>query len=100
MTDRVEELGALRGDASSHMTPVIPIALSRDELCFLEPVEQPRNVRNLGDHALSDLSAAEPILPRAPEDPQDVELGARETEWPQRLIGCVVYDRRRPQEPE
>jgi len=46
-----------------------------DHTAVLETIEEARQVGIVIHHPLRDLSARQPVGPRAPEDPQDVELG-------------------------
>src|SRR3954447_24084357 len=57
--DVLENLPTLRRDTSRHMAPIVGIPLASDQFGFLQPVEQPWDIRYLGDHAFADLTSAE-----------------------------------------
>ena len=100
LRNHFHQLLTFRGNASSHVATIDGISLPAYKLRLLEPIKQTRYVGYLRDHALADFPPAEPVVPRAAKDAQDIVLRAGETEWPQCFVGCVIDDRGRPQQPE
>src|SRR5689334_10898771 len=100
VADLVEEVLSFGRDTRDHVTAVVLIPLPADEPRLLEPVEQPRHVRNAIDHALADLAAAEAVGSGAAQDAEYVELGPSQPERPERLVGRVIDDGRSPKQPQ
>src|SRR5574338_509435 len=96
----IDQLQPFGGNSSRNVPPMLLIPHSSDQLGLFQPLEQPRDVRHLGDHPLSNLSAAETVAPGTSEDPQHVELRAGDAILPQCFVVGVVYHRRCSKEPK
>ena len=85
-----EQLEPLRRDSRFHHATVVLLPLPRDQRALFHAVEQPRHVRIVRDHAVSDGAARQTFGLRSAQDPQHVVLGAREPVGFQQLLGLLA----------
>lgn len=93
---------------AEHPPPVATAALAGHPALALQPIQQPRHARRLLDHPLTHFEGGQPVLARAAQDSQHVELLQRQPvrlenrlEVTAHAIGCLeeAHDallRRRP----
>src|ERR1051326_3497194 len=73
-----EELETSLRDVAEDLAAIGEAAFTRDELFFLETIDEPRDAGSLLDEALDDVQSGQPRLARAAEDAQDVVLLRRD----------------------
>ncbi len=73
-----EQGKAFVGDPAQMLSSVLRTALTTNEFLRFEPIEQPRDARRLFDHPLGDLERRQPLVARAAQNAEDVELLQRD----------------------
>jgi hypothetical protein len=73
-----ENLAAFVRDCHFHDAPVLAAADARDQAKAAQAVDEARDVRIAGDHAVGDLAARQPGRMAAAKNAQDVVLVVRE----------------------
>jgi hypothetical protein len=96
--DFLEQLTTFRRDPSRDVPPVVGIALATDQLGLFQPIEKPWDIRHPRDHALSDLTSAQSLLPGTAKNPQHIELRACKPERPKQLVARMVDNGRSAQQ--
>jgi hypothetical protein len=85
------------GDARFDDTAIVGLAHAGDEAALFHAVEEASHVRIVGDHAITDSLAGQPLRFGATENAQHVVLGARETLGLEQLLGLLADSIRRPE---
>lgn len=73
-----EQRKAFVGDPAQMLSSVLRTTLTANEFLGFEPIEQPRDAWRLFDHPLGDLERRQPLVARAAQDAEDVELLKRD----------------------
>src|ERR1700722_14589129 len=76
--DFLQHRRALRRNPAEMLAAILRTALPPDELLRLEAIEQPRDAGRRLDHAIRDLERRQPVVARAAQNPEDVELLQRD----------------------
>ena len=87
-------------NSSQDVTAIFAAPLPRNELPVFQPVQQPRDVRNLSNQTLCDLTTAEARRLGSAQNPQYVVLRRRNAVRLQRALEGMFQQRGRPEDAE